>query len=398
MGSTYVAPHFYRTTFGGVMTSHKNLDLNAVLDGLGPGVLIFNSEGRLILDNLAARTLLGKELELIRKAGWEAASTLFNTLQTDPDKMLEGVRDQALQSDAPVRFYTYLGGEYIPCWAAAVNNTAGGIDLMITMEMPDWSSITTLLDRFKGELRDAIDSTQGHIDIITQTITHYDPKGNVSGLSKRLTGFTRLIAIHMNRVARFMDMMERLEAIRIGRVHETVRTHRRRIRVESFLEDFEEELDEIQLVDPETDAADHRSRLQLTYSPDLTIGASQTHLTQILHDILRNAIMYSMKATPISVTVRAKDKRVQFDITDQGYGIREKERSRVFDPFKRAMQPQIMAEFGYGLSMYLCKQEVEAMNGTMWFESQEGVGTTFSFTLPTWQGDSASSSDTDQTG
>ncbi|MBE2183048.1 MAG: hypothetical protein IAE89_06455, partial [Anaerolineae bacterium] len=44
-----------------------------------------------------------------------------------------------------------------------------------------------------------------------------------------------------------------------------------------------------------------------------------------------------------------------------------------------------------GLSLYLCKHEVEAMNGRLWFESDEGVGTTFSIKLPLWADDSVSS-------
>ena len=61
------------------------------------------------------------------------------------------------------------------------------------------------------------------------------------------------------------------------------------------------------------------------------------------------------------------------------------ESERVFLPFTRSRQPQMMGEFGYGLSLYLCKNEVEAMNGRIWFESEEGVGTTFSIKLPAWR-------------
>lgn len=385
-------------TIRGIMTSNKNLDLNAVLDGFGQGVLIFNSDGKLIRDNLAARTILGKDMELLRKTGWEAASTLFNTRQTDPERSIEAVRDRALKSDKPVRFFTYLSGGYIPCWAAAVQGDAAEIHLMITLEMPDWSAVTTLLERFREEMREAISATQGHVDIINQSIAHFDPSGDVNALSKRISGFNRLVGIHMDRVGRLMEMLERLEMIRTGAMRDEMRRQRRRIGLENFMEDFEEELDENPLVDPETDAGDHRSRLTVDVASGLYASGSQQHLTRILHDILRNAIMYSMKATPISIAVKQANNAVQFDITDQGYGIREKESERVFTEFERAMQPQIMGEFGYGLSLYLCKHEVEAMNGRMWFESQEGVGTTFSISLPVWQDEIASaSSDSDQT-
>jgi len=378
------------------MTSTAKLELNTVLDGLGHGVLIFDKDGKLMTDNLAARTILGKDLETIRKNGWDAASTLFNAKQTNPEKTIEAIRDAAYRSEKPVRFYTLISGEYLPCWAAAIQGDSGEMNLMVTIDLPDWSTITNLLDHFRDEMSDAISSTQGHIDLITQTIKHHDPEAGTEQLAKRITGFTRLISIHMARVGRLMEMLQRMEDIRTGAVRDNARRRRKKINLENFLEDFIEELDEIRIVDPETDAQDHRSRLTVEGASGLSVAASSTYLTRVLHDILSNAIMYSMKATPLKITVQATDNTIQFDITDEGYGIRESEQERVFSAFERALQPQIMGEFGYGLSLYLCKHEVEAMNGTLWFESEETVGTTFSFTLPTWQDEtdtSPSSSD-----
>jgi K+-sensing histidine kinase KdpD len=101
--------------------------------------------------------------------------------------------------------------------------------------------------------------------------------------------------------------------------------------------------------------------------------------------------MYSMKATPVKIIASALGSMVQIDVIDEGYGVRAKEIDKVFQPFARARQPQIIAEFGHGLSLYLCKQEVEAMNGAMWFTTEEHVGSIFSIKLPRWQ--EASSSD-----
>jgi len=367
------------------MASDTVIDLQAIIDGLGHGVLIFDKDGNLKQDNLAARTLLGKDIRTIRSSGWTAVSTLFNTKQTNPDNMIEAVRDRALESERPVRFFTYLGGQYVPCWMSATQGESGDVNLMITLDAIDWSALKTLLDKFRDEMKDAIMSTQGHIDIINKTIDNHKPDEPTDVLARRIGGFTELISTHMSRVSRLMSMLERLEDIRTGKIREIIKQRQRKIVVEDYLEDFIEELDEFGLVDPETDAHDHRSRIEVNIEGSPVVSASSLYLTHILQELIRNAIMYSMKASPIKIKVQAKNNAVQFDVTDEGYGIREKEIERIFVPFERARQPQIIAEFGYGLCLHICKNEVSAMNGRMWFESQEKVGSTFSFTLPLYQ-------------
>lgn len=379
------------------MASENKLDLKTVLDGLGQGVLVFGSDDRLIMHNLAAGSILGANLNIVRTQGWDAISSLFNARRATADELVDSIRQQALQSSKPVRFKVYLSGEYIPCWAAAVQADDGEMCTMITLDVPDWGAITMLVDKFRDEMQEAVESTQGHIDLINQTIKVSKEPG-AENLAKRIQGFTRLVSVHMHRVGRLIEMLKRMEEIRIGKIRESVRTGRRKINLADFMEDFVEELDEIMLVDPETEARDHRSRLKLTIPDNLVIAAAPSYITRILHDVLRNAIMYSMVGTPVKIEAQVKNQNVQINVVDEGYGIREKELERVFEPYQRARQPQIISEFGYGLSLYLCKNEVEAMNGRMWFESQEGVGTTFSFMLPLWQDEASvpasSSSDT----
>ena len=369
---------------GNSMAADRKFDIQVVLDGLGQGVLIFSNDGRLVLDNLAARTILSTDINIIRDEGWTATEVLFNTRLDNPDESLAAVRARALESSRPVRFHIFRSGEYIPCWAAPIQDGAGNGHIMITLEQPDWTAMAQLVDRFRKEMGEAIDSTQGHIDLINQTIKVHDPEADVGTLTKRITGFTRLISIHMHRTGRLIQMLQRLEDIRIGRVHDQTRTTRRRINLAEFIEDFVEELDEIDLVDPETEAQDHRARLTTHIPDDIDLHVASRYLTQILRDILRNSIMYSLLGTPIRIEAHTKTRQIQIDVIDEGYGVREKEVERVFLPFQRARQPQIIGEFGYGLSLYLCKHEVEAMDGRTWFKSDEGVGTTFSFTLPLW--------------
>jgi signal transduction histidine kinase len=364
----------------------KQLDLQAVVDGLGQGILIFDRNGRLMLENLAARTILGTDLRLIRSDGWTAAAVLFNSGLHDPEQTLDAARRRSLESARPVRFHTYRGGEYIPCWAATIHGKdSGDIYTMLTIDTPDWSAIHDLMTRFRSEFKEAVEATQGHIKLINQSIKRMPADATVEHLNRRIIGFNRLIAIHMHRASTLMDMMARLEALRTGTLAEAVRSARHRIDLADFIEDFMEELDEVSLVDPETEAQDFRTRIRTDIPPGLALVASPLHLKTILRDLLRNAIMYSMIGLPVRLVASAQSPSIQIDVIDEGYGVRASEADKVFQPFQRARQPQIIAEFGHGLSLYLCKHEVEAMNGGIWYKSEEGAGSTFSIKLPMWQ-------------
>jgi PAS domain-containing protein len=364
------------------------LTTQTVLDALGHGVLVFASDGKLLHHNVMAGTILGKDLKLIKDEGWRSAAQLFEAdLQQEGRTIepLDEVRKRALQSERPIRFHIYRSGEYVPCWASAVPSEGGEVCTMLTIDVPDWEVVGTVLDKFRSEMKEAVDSTRGHVELITRTLKSDKDDEATAKLGRRIGGFTRLIAIHMSRSARFMRMLERLEDIRTGKLRERIKTERKKISVEDYLEEFLEALDEVELLDPETDVKDYRSRIQHTITGKLYLNAARRYVTYTLQELLRNAIMYSLRAAPIKIKATEQVRGVQFDVTDEGYGIRAKDIDQVFKPFARAKQPQVISEFGYGLSLYLCKYEIEAMGGTIWQTSEENVGTTFSFVLPAWR-------------
>lgn len=369
-----------------------NVQTQAVLDALGHGVLIFSSDGKLIQHNVIAGAILGRDLNMIKSQGWSIAAELFDTHTESIDLRLDKVREQALVSDRPVRFKIYRSGAYIPCWASALNADNGDVYTVLTIDVPDWSIIANVINRFQREMAELVDSTKGHMRLISRTLQldAEEQDASTARISKRIGGFTRLIEIHMTRGGRLISMLDRLQAIRTGIVRDNVSQYIKRVNLEDYMEDFIEALDEVQLLDPESDQHDYRSRISLELEDDLVIRASESYLTLALRELLRNAIMYSLVGTPIRIVANKRGNAVQIRVQDEGYGIRAKEHDSVFDVFKRARQPQIIAEFGYGLSLHLCKHEVEAMNGQMWFTSEEGVGTTMYLQLPIWQESSSS--------
>ena len=360
----------------------KQVSTQALLDGLGHAALLFAADGKLLHSNIAAGTTLGTDLHLIRTEGWSAAITLFDVDVQKPENALAEVRKRALSSDRPIRFNTLRNGEYVPCSAAAVATDDGDVQTLILMDTTDWGVVGSVLDRFNREMKETVESTVGHISLIVRTLYGKDDDPAAAKIARRLGGFSKLIEMHMKRAQRLMKMTDRLEDLRTGKTRQAIQDSKTKIMLAEFVEDFMQSLDDVELLDPETESHDFHSRIQVTIAPEIAVMGVKRYLTLALHEILRNAIMYSLRGTPVKIQASLKGSQVQIDVVDEGYGIRDKDYDLVFSLFQRGRNPQIMSEFGYGLALHLVKNEIALMNGKLWFSAVDTVNTTFSILLP----------------
>ncbi|GAB1420305.1 hypothetical protein MASR2M15_03950 [Anaerolineales bacterium] len=359
------------------------IENQALLNGLGHGVLIFSSDNRLVQFNQAAALFLGGDLKTIQAAGWSALSPFFSDKLGESGHDINQLRQEALASDQAIRFRIYHMGQYIPCWLTAINGNDGQIYTMIVIDKTDWSVLTDTFSFFRDEMEKTVDSTAGHLKLIDKTMQNaIENDSDAVQLVRRISGFNHLINLHVTRAGRLMSFLKRLEDIRTGEVYNIATQSSRLIKLEDYLEDFIEALDENAILDPETEKQDIRGRLHTKVSSKLSVYASHRYLTYALHEILRNAIMYSLRGTDININVSARGNNIQIDIIDEGYGIRQNDSEIVFAPYKRAMRPQVISEFGYGLGLHLSRSEIAAMNGRLWFSSKDNVGTTFHIWLP----------------
>ena len=124
----------------------------------------------------------------------------------------------------------------------------------------------------------------------------------------------------------------------------------------------------------------HPDRVVRLSSPDVPahVRCDPERLQQVLTNLLDNALK-SAPGSPIDVAVTVVDGEVEVAVSDQGPGMSEAELTRVFDKFVRG---RTSAPVGTGLGLYICKQVVDAHDGTISARSAEGAGATVSFRLP----------------
>ncbi len=103
-------------------------------------------------------------------------------------------------------------------------------------------------------------------------------------------------------------------------------------------------------------------------------------LRQILYNLILNAIEASPPNGLVHVKAAVEEDRMTIAVADQGCGIPEELRAQIFEPFFTTKEAPNKSGVGLGLS--ICKNLVDAMNGTLELTSQPGKGTEFRISLP----------------
>ncbi len=249
--------------------------------------------------------------------------------------------------------------------AAALENTRITIELRAAYERQ--KELDALKDQFiitaSHELRTPLTAVLGYIDLLEEYNKTLTPEMRADFISKAHRGCDEL-ALMVNNI---MDANRvQVDASNIKLTHVSLRESV--IHVVEIIESISRR--------------EHRA-ITFTIAPTLFVLVDAVRLRQILLNLVSNALKYSPQGTNIEISADADTEHVTVCVRDYGAGVPLEEQGRLFERFMRLERDLNSPVRGAGLGLYICKQLVEAMSGTIWVMSsgKEGAGSFFYFTL-----------------
>jgi two-component system phosphate regulon sensor histidine kinase PhoR len=334
--------------------------LQAVLNGMVEGVLVVDAEGKIVLANTRLREFFEAPLAVEGRLPLE----IFR------NAALDEILKSAAQSDEPVSQVISVGGAMPRILSVhAVAFPAGGRERLGTVAGFDDITELTRLEQVRRdfvanashELRTPLTAIRG----FAETLRHGEALTDEERRS-----YVEVIDRHSHRLSSLVDDLLELSSLESGEAQ----LHRSRVDpagiARSLIRDWGPRFAEKSL------------RVSLDDSGSALVWADPRALEQILTNLLDNAIKYTDPGGRIDVGISGNGNRVEISVRDDGIGIPDEDRDRIFERFYRVDKARSRALGGTGLGLSIVKHLVQKLGGQISVESVVGGGSTFAFTLP----------------
>ena len=124
------------------------------------------------------------------------------------------------------------------------------------------------------------------------------------------------------------------------------------------------------------------AKIEVEIGPDLEIKADKFHFSNMISNIIENALKYCRTQPEISIRASVDNSSVALDIQDNEIGISKEEYDSIFERFYRVSTSNVHDVKGFGIGLYYAKLVVEGHNGKIDVESTKDVGSTFKLRFP----------------
>ena len=337
--------------------------LHSILSYMTDGVLATNRRGQITMINDMAKRQLGVESD-------DALNqNILELLKIEDEYEL---RDLITQSPEMMIYSQNVHGEYISLRVrfALSRRESGFISGLVavlhdtTEQEKEERERRLFVSNVSHELRTPLTSVKSYLEALDEGAL-YEPVA---------PDFIKVSLDETNRMMRMVTDLLHLSRIDNATSHLDVEL----INFTAFITFILNRFDKIR-------AQDQEKKYELVRDYPITsvwIEIDTDKMTQVIDNILNNAIKYSPDGGKITVSMKTTDDQMILSISDQGLGIPKEDLPKIFDRFYRVDKARSRAQGGTGLGLAIAKEIIKQHNGFIWAKSEYGKGSTFTIVLP----------------
>ena len=337
--------------------------LHSILSYMTDGVLATNRRGQITMINDMAKRQLGVESD-------DALNqNILELLKIEDEYEL---RDLITQSPEMMIYSQNVNGEYISLRVrfALIRRESGFISGLVavlhdtTEQEKEERERRLFVSNVSHELRTPLTSVKSYLEALDEGAL-YDPVA---------PDFIKVSLNETNRMMRMVTDLLHLSRIDNATSHLDVEL----INFTAFITFILNRFDKMRSQDE-----DKKYELVRDYPINsVWIEIDTDKMTQVIDNILNNAIKYSPDGGKITVSMKTTDDQMILSISDQGLGIPKEDLPKIFDRFYRVDKARSRAQGGTGLGLAIAKEIIKQHNGFIWAKSEYGKGSTFTIVLP----------------
>ena len=337
--------------------------LHSILSYMTDGVLATNRRGKIIMINDMAKKQLGVQKEdvlnksILELLKIEDEYELRDLITQVPELMIDSQDDNGEYLSLRVRF-------------ALVRRESGFISGLVAV-LHD----TTEQEKEERERRLFVSNVSHELRTPLTSVKSYLEALDEGALSEPVApDFIKVSLDETNRMMRMVTDLLHLSRIDNATTHLDVEL----INFTAFITFILNRFDKMR-------GSDEEKKYELVRDYPITsvwIEIDTDKMTQVIDNILNNAIKYSPDGGKITVTMKTTDDQMILSISDQGLGIPKQDLPRIFDRFYRVDRARSRAQGGTGLGLAIAKEIIKQHKGFIWAKSEYGKGSTFTIVLP----------------
>ena len=337
--------------------------LHSILAYMTDGVLATNRRGQIIMINDMAKRQLGVERD-------DALNqNILELLKIEEEYEL---RELITQSPELMIYSQNLNGEYISLRVrfALIRRESGFISGLVAV-LHD----TTEQEKEERERRLFVSNVSHELRTPLTSVKSYLEALDEGALTEPVApDFIKVSLDETNRMMRMVTDLLHLSRIDNATSHLDVEL----INFTAFITFILNRFDKMK-------SQDEEKKYELVRDYPITsvwIEIDTDKMTQVIDNILNNAIKYSPDGGKITVNMKTTDDQMILSISDQGLGIPKEDLPKIFDRFYRVDKARSRAQGGTGLGLAIAKEIIKQHKGFIWAKSEYGKGPTFTIVLP----------------